>query len=289
MKKFIKLFAVMAMAILVTACGGNSSATLHEGIYQAMGTPAANGWTNFLTFTVDAEGNITQADYDSVNMMTGETRTKRQLAAAGEYTLAPSDKRAELGEIDQQYGAVAEFIKEHNGITATDTVAGATVGIDDAAVLFTQAKDAGPITPGTLPNGMHFATADAEPNPSGVVWTYMMSAFVQNGRILGVNSDSYTDNAEFINGLDWPADAGERPARVYKNALSQMDPSLYDLGANAAAPYYKQSEAINNWIIEHQGFGDVNAGNLTDGATDAIAGATIGISQWLEAFNKLGL
>ena len=73
-----------------------------------------------------------------------------------------------------------------------------------------------------------------------------------------------------------------KETKQFKSALAAE--GKYDLGEDATAPYDEQLKTVSQFIIDNQGFGDIELND--EGKTDGITGATVTVKAWVELFEK---
>lgn len=268
MKKFLRFFSLVALVLVVSACGGTK-----DGSFQAMESAPSNGWSYFLTYDV-VDGKMTNFNYDAVSLQTGSAKMKSELSKAGAYKLAPGN----AGEWHEQAAVIEKWLETNQGLGdvtfdeegKTDAVAGATIHFNNVKTLLDAAAANGPVTKGELKDGVYFAKSGKDEN--GFVNTF--GYFVNNGVILGALGDAFQ-----------MAKVDGTMTAVFKTTLAAD--GKYDLGEEAVAPYADQIAAISTFVVENQGFGDITVNE--EGKTDAISGATIGVKAWVELFKKAEL
>lgn len=266
MKKVLRFFSLVALVLVVSACGGTK-----DGTYQAMESAPANGWSYFLTYDI-VDGKMTNFNYDAVNLQTGSAKTKGELSEAGIYKLAPGN----AGEWFEQAAVIEKWLEDNQGLGdvtfdaegKTDAVAGATIHFNNVQTLLDAAAANGVVTKGELTDGVYFAQGKKDDKG----FTATLGYFVKNGVILGALGDAFTmaKNEE------------GQMAPVFKTTLAAD--GKYDLGAEAVAPYNDQVATISKFIVTNQGFGDITLNE--EGKTDAISGATITVQGWVDLFAK---
>lgn len=266
MKKLLKFFSLAALVLLISACGSSTK----DGVYQAMESTPSEGWSYYLTYEVK-DGQMTNFEYNAVDLQNGGSKDKAALAKDGAYKLAPGN----AGEWNEQAAVIEKWLEENQGLGdvtfddegKTDAVAGATIHFNNVETLLAAAQEAGPVEPGDLEDGVYYAQAPKD--DQGYIYT--LGYFVKNGVILGAHADAYQ-----MGKVD-----GEE-AKLFKSALSEE--GKYDLGEEATAPYHEQLATVSQFIIDNQGFGDIEVND--EGKTDAISGATVAVKAWVELFDK---
>ncbi len=257
-----KIFVILLTStILFTACSTSSEKELEDGIYYALGEVENNGWMPYVEFTVE-KGKITEFDFDSYNMQTGDNLTKSDKSEAGEYNLSTPN----AGELHEQYARIEQYVLDGNDITKvkfdssgkSDAISGATISFASVKALYEKAVEAGPVKQNdTSKDGYYFGQASVDEHGSVPQIVYI----VYNGAIVGAHVDDMimTETGEV----------------AYKSTLSVE--GEYDLSEDAISPLHEQFVAISDYFVENQGF-------ESDTSVDAISGATISIGGYVEAF-----
>lgn len=271
MKKILNSLIAVMLMVFLSGCNSEASTKIDatNGTYQAAGVTAANGWTQFVTFEI-VDGQIKDLKLDGANLTSGETRLKSVLSEAGEYNLAPGN----AGEWYVQTALIKEFVETNNGFGdatfdsegKSDAISGATIKYGEFKTIIDAAIAAGPITKGTLVDGVKFAEDTADEKG----FTYTVGTLVSNGIILAAHVDAY--KVEVVDGKD---------TKQFKTVLSKE--GTYNLPDTAVAPYHEQAEAVSKFILANQGL-DVNIND--DGKTDAISGATVSVDRWINLLEK---
>ncbi|WP_423363607.1 hypothetical protein [Mycoplasma sp. P36-A1] len=266
MKKFLSVFSALVLAVILTACGGATA----DGSYAAADNNPSNGWQTVLTFDV-ADGKITNTKIDSVNLQSGTAKTKAELSKEGKYVLSPGN----AGEMDVQYGVIADYINEHDGLTGikfnddnkTDAVAGATITFSELPQLIDDAKKHGVVEKGDLTDGVYYAkgtTADAQ----GYIPT--LGYYVLNGKIIAANIDAFKTEGETTT---WKSTDSKEEGKV-------------DMGENEA-PFNEQALAVSLYMTQNEGLKNVQL--TEEGAANNITGATMVIEQYMTLFENAKL
>lgn len=233
------------------------TAALNDGVYFAIDKEYADGWKDFLSFTVE-NGRITAATWDCVPE-TG-TELKSVLAAKGEYSMKPAGAKREWNEqaalfTDALVAAQGLPATELSATGTTDAISGVTISIKDVNELYAQALANGSQPRGELQDGLFYAEAQ-QFDTNG--YKEYVALYVSGGRIEWVN---------------WNA--------VYKDDATQSKKSAGDAyGMKSASgigmEWYQQAEAFESYVIEHQGVDGLTTND--EGKTDAISGCTIAVS-----------
>jgi major membrane immunogen (membrane-anchored lipoprotein) len=274
MKK-LALFLTVVMAVLAFAgCApaepeAQAEAPAKEwadGIYYAQESAfAGSGWKYNVTVEV-ADGAITAVDWNGTHVRGGDD--KKTLSANGGYGMvaygnaqAEWDVQAQAAEqylLDNQSTAINYTDEEGH----TDAIAGVSIHVVEFFDLVDQALANGPVAEGDFADGYYYAELSEDEKG----FTYLGLFQVVNGTIVSANL-----NAKFINDED-------------KDSSKKELGDDYGMVANggAQAEWYAQAEAVEAFIIENQGF-DVTLD--ADGKTDAVAGASIHLNQFLELYN----
>lgn len=266
LKKLGLAITSLALVVGLTGCGSSSTGDY----YHAIGETAKNGWTYYVAFEMNGT-DITSFTFDGVQLKTEEGRTKAEMAAAGDYKLAPGN----AGEWNVQAKLIEEYVVANDGVKdinfnadgSSDAISGATVKFGEIADLIDAAIANGPVTKGSLTDGVYFGSVPAEAEDK---YSYQVAYFVDHGHILG----AHLDGVIVKDGKD-----------VFKTDLAKA--GEYVLAPTAKAPILEQLATIEAFIIENQGFGSVTADEK--GKSDGISGATISVGGFMEAFKTAKL
>ncbi len=272
MKKIITF--LLAFAFVLAACGSDddskktSTSDMKDGYYHAIGETASNGWTYFVTFDV-MDGKVSNFNFDAVNLKTGEKETKVALSKAGKYNLSESA----VAPFHTQAQTIIDYVNENNGFSGvsfdsegkSDAISGATIKYGEVKDIYEAAANMGPVTKGSLTDGVYFGKAD----PSSNGYVDQIAYFVENGVILGVHVDSSKVD-----------DAGET---VFKTDLAEA--GEYKLPDTAKSQLLEQYSAIEDEVIKLQtDFASIEFNE--EGKSDAISGATISVDGFVQAFER---
>jgi major membrane immunogen (membrane-anchored lipoprotein) len=135
MKKFSIAAAIVALVLVLAACG--NSVSYKDGFYRATADEFGNGWRYFVEATV-ADGKIVSVTFDA-DPEEG-TRTKYEVSKAGEYGMV--ENGGAQWPWWEQADALTKHLVDSQSLEMPDAVSGATIGIDG---FFDLAKKAIPV------------------------------------------------------------------------------------------------------------------------------------------------
>jgi major membrane immunogen (membrane-anchored lipoprotein) len=238
-----------------------------DGVYYAQEAGfAGSGWKTNVTLEV-AGGKVVNVDWNGTNVRGGDD--KKTLSANGGYGMVAYG--AAQSEWDVQAEAVEQYLLDNQTTEVaytddeghTDAITGVSIHVTEFFGLVDEALANGPIANGDYTDGYYYAEL-AEDDQG---FTYLGQFQVVNGTIVGANLNAKSLNEE---GKD-----------TSKKELGD-DYGMVAYGG-AQAEWYAQAEAVEAFILANQGF-DVTLD--AEGKTDAVAGASIHLTQFVELFNE---
>ncbi len=238
-----------------------------DGVYYAQEAGfAGSGWKYNVTLEV-AGGKIVDLDWNGTNVRGGDD--KKTLSANGGYGMVAYG--AAQSEWDVQAEAVEQYLLDTQTTEVaytddeghTDAITGVSIHVTEFFNLVDEALANGAVAKGAYTDGYYYA--ELAEDEKG--YTYLGQFQVVNGTIVGVNFNSKGKTED-----------GEDTS---KKELGD-DYNMVAFGG-AQAEWYAQAEAIEAFVLDTQGLTlELNE----DGKTDAIAGASIGMTQFVELFNQ---
>ncbi len=251
-------------------------AMYQDGVYFAKEAnfSETSGWKYFVTIEVK-DGKIVDANWNGVHKDAG--MDKKTSSSEGIYGMVA--KGGAQSEWHEQAALVEAYLIETQDPSAityqednyhSDAIAGATIGVSPFFTLAQEALAGAPTVSGPYTDGYYHAEeADFSEN-SG--WKYTVDVTVVNGNIEAVS----------WNGVH--KDGGDDKVTMSMNG----EYGMVEKGG-AIAPWFEQAELVEAYLLETQ---DPSAITYQEDNyhTDAISGATIGVSPFFTLVNEaLGL
>ncbi len=258
MKKLV--LALFSLIFILSACSMfDDDSLIEDGKYFASSDVAENGWMYYLAMEVK-DGVVVDVEYDGLNMLDGDKRTKSKRGVDGDYNLG-SDA---IAPIQDQLKAISDYIlsgKDLHEITfddsgKSDAISTATIKYEQVVELYDLALKSGVINKSDkYEDGYYFGVSSVE-EFGGVD---QVAYYVYNGIIVAAHFDSLIEK----DGL-----------QAYKSFLSKNGD--YDLGSEAISSMHEQLQVLEENLVEKQAceFSDL----------DAVSGATIKLEYFAEAF-----
>jgi len=290
MKKVLVLILVIIIAsTLFIGCAGK----YENGVYYAQ-DEVGSRWTYFVKLTVE-RGKIVDAYWGGTNFVPGGD--KRVLSENHEYGMVAYGgaqsywyEQAEAAEAwlikNQDPAKFAEFYKDEEGHTdalTTDGGAAVTVHVVEFFDLAAKALAAGPVPEGKYMDVDTVETAELPKDDHG--WIYKGDFITVNGTIVYANINPVFAN-EYEEGSDdakyFKVDDEGKATPLSKKAMGD-DYGMKAYGG-AALEWYEQAAAVEAYILENQSL-DVELDE--SGHTDAVAGATIHINEFVDIFDAV--
>lgn len=249
-----------------SAPAGSETAQYKDGKYYAEAAEfASSGWKEAVALTVEG-GKITDVYWTALNKDGGID--KRVYSEQGKYGMkagGASSEWHEQAEKAEQYLIQIQdpTAIELNAEGKTDAIAGVTIHVNGLFDLAKQALEAGPVEVGPYKDGNYHAE-QADFGSSG--WKSTVDLTVLNGKIYAVRWSGVNAN-------------GEDKFEFSKEGKYGMKEK-----GNATAEWHEQALKAEQYLLEKQ---DPAAIVLNeDGKTDAIAGVTINLSEFVELASK---
>jgi major membrane immunogen (membrane-anchored lipoprotein) len=239
-----------------------------DGIYFAMEDGYSHGWKYVVTFEVKY-GDIISADWNGVSDQGGPT--KDEVSTAGKYPLvdvggaqAPWHIQAERAEEWLVLNQDPSMMTYNDDQGHTDAISGASIHVIEMFDLAQKALAMGPVGRGMYRDGYYSATG-AEFDHG---FKYFVEITVVNGYIAAVDWDAHSE--EDSRTKDEISEAGEYPLVA---------------AGGAQAEWHVQAQKVEDYLIKTQDPAKVQYSDES-GHTDAISGATIGVSDFFELAAK---
>ena len=257
LNQFVELFNM--------TLGGGEETAMADGVYYAA-EPAfgSSGWKYNVTVTVEG-GKIIDANWNGTNVRGGDD--KKTLSANGGYGMVAYGNAQ--SEWDVQAQAAEQYLLDNQTTEVnytddqghTDAIAGVSIHVSEFFNLVDEALANGPVAKGAYTDGYYYAELPADDKG----YTYMGQFQVVNGTIVAANYNAKGVDAE-----------GEETSKK-----EMGDDYGMKAKGGAQAEWYEQAGSIEAYVIANQGL-DIEVNE--DGKSDAVAGATIGMTQFVELF-----
>lgn len=265
-----------------------------DGVYFAQEENfAGSGWKYFVVVSVE-DGKIADSYWGGTNIQAkGDKRVMSENKSYGmvKYGSAASYwyEQAEAAEawlLENQNPAAFKYTDEkgHTDALTTDAGAGVSVHVIEFYTLAEEALSGKAVPAGDFKTDAYVVNAALAPSESG--WASSVDFIVVNGTIVSaninaVNAAPLADDGSNANLFAKDADGNPNP----RSPLSKDEiKDGYGMKAFAGSEYewYEQAEMIEAYILENQSIPEMKA----DATTDAIAGVSIHINEYVELFSK---
>lgn len=265
-----------------------------DGVYYAQEENfAGSGWKYFVVLSVE-DGKIADAYWGGTNIQPkGDKRRMSENKSYGmvKYGSASSYwyEQAEAAEawlLANQDPAAFEYTddKGHTDMLKTDAGTGVSVHVIEFYTLAAEALAGSAVPAGKLEAEDYVVNVSLAPSDSG--WASAFDFIVANGTIVSanlnaVNAASLADDGSNANLFAEDKEGNPDPKKpLSKDEIGEG----YGMKAYAGSEYEwnEQAEMIEAYILENQSIPEMKA----DATTDAIAGVSIHINEYVELFSK---
>lgn len=256
------VFSLITAALASGPLGDTGTIEYPDGTYFAIqDSYPASGWKEFVSLNV-LHGRIVNVVWNALDR---ESKDKKAYDRAGNYKMVAYGGAS--AEWYEQAQLIEEFLIKEQDVGAfalrsdgkSDVVAGASISVDSFIALASQALADGPQASGPYADGRYAALSE-DFSSSG--WKGAVSLYVHNGNIVNV----------YWSGINAAGDEKQTYAADGKYKMVEF--------GGALAEWDKQAQAVEKFLVETQ---DLTAFGVTaDGHTDAVAGATIAIDEFIE-------
>ena len=235
-----------------------ASGPLSDGSYFAIDTSeVAPNWRSFVELTVK-DGKIATANWSAVNPL-GED--KKAYDKGGRYNMV------EFGGAQAEWYEQAQVVENElikaQSTDLPDAVSGVTIHIDEFTHLAELALQNGPTAKGPYQDGEYYAE---EPTFGNSGWKNYVALLVRGGNIVYVN----------WSGLD-------KDGQNKKNVASTGGYGMIKASA-IKKEWHEQAQAAEAYLLKTQDPKKIDL--KSDGKTDAIAGATMAVSEFFTLVEK---
>jgi major membrane immunogen (membrane-anchored lipoprotein) len=258
LNQFVELFNM--------TLGGGETAAMADGVYYAQEAAfAGSGWKYNVTLTVENE-KIVDVNWNGTNVRGGDD--KKTTSESGAYGMVAYGNAQ--SEWDVQAKAVEQYLLDNQTTEVaytddeghTDAITGVSIHVTEFFGLVDEALVNGPVAKGDYTDGYYYAEL-AEDDKG---FTYLGQFQVVNGTIVGVN----------FNSKGKTEDGEDTSKKELGDAYGMV---AY---GGAQAEWFAQAATIEAFVMDTQ---DLTLELDADGKTDAVAGASIGMTQFVELFN----
>lgn len=298
MKKLVSIFIVLAVLLSASAVFANGqqeggAAAYTDGVYFAQEDAfAGSGYKYFVVVTVSG-GKITDAYWGGTNVQ--PNGDKRKMSENKQYGMVKFGKaasywyeQAEAAEkwlIANQNPAAMEYTDDHGhtDMLKTDGGAGVSIHVIEFYSLVEKALSGTAVPAGSFKANDYVVKVKMPAGNTG--WATAADFIVANGTIVDVNYNSVYSNK--------PSEDGKNAAYFGKDSDGKVDATkplskdqigeVYGMKkAGSQFEWNEQAAKVEDYILKNQAIFAANA----DGKTDAIAGVSVHVNEFIEIFNK---